>query len=277
MVALRSAWSVVRTCLMVGLLWSAVPFGGEAVGQTATGSVTARVFLCPDALSLADVQQATDPRALLATCPPSVTPAAVPHLRASPNGVSQPGAVFAEGVYLWAGLPFGGYDFGGGNAPSGFGGRLVTNGADVPVADQEAAPVTIDGTVPHIERRFYYFAPDGPATGAISLTLYRCPSADELSPAACALLTNPPIAVAGIFQPGWPEANLAGFTNGRASWSGIPLGTYTVGYGGLTGSGEAAAIPALGCVSPSGCDVTIGPAAPVADLALFVYPDALAG
>ena len=35
------------------------------------------------------------------------------------------------GVYLWDDLPFGAYDFGGGNAPSGFGGLLITNGAGV--------------------------------------------------------------------------------------------------------------------------------------------------
>jgi hypothetical protein len=50
------------------------------------------------------------------------------------------------------------------------------------------------------------------------------------------------------------------------------MGTYTVGYGGLVGTGEMAAIPDLACVSPAECGVTIGPAAPVAELQLYVFP-----
>jgi hypothetical protein len=236
------------------------------------GSVTARKYLCPDGLTLSQVQQATNPGVLLADCDPFEFSSSFPQLRAAPSGTPTSGSVFAPGVLLWSPLAFGTYDFGGGNAPSGFGGLLVTTGAAVPVADQQNAPVTISSALPHVERRFYFFAPEGPDVGSIVLTLYRCPTADDLSTTACTLLSDPPIDVAGIFQPGFPEANLAGFINGQAAWHDIPLGTYTIGYGGLVGTGEMAAIPELACVSPSECGVTIGPAAPVADLELFVFP-----
>jgi hypothetical protein len=183
-----------------------------------------------------------------------------------------PGDPVGEGVYLWSDLPLGAYDFGGSNAPSGFGGRLITTGAGVPVSDQENGSLTIGVAAPNIERRFYYFAPMGANDGSISLTLYRCPSSAELSPVACELMVDPPIDVAEIIREGWSEASLSGFENGRAEWTGLPLGLYSVGYGGLVGPGEAAAIPMLGCTSPTGCDVLIGPAATDAHLELFVFP-----
>ncbi len=253
------------------------PDVGETGGPTTpsanpTGSVTARVFVCPPGLSPVAVQESTAPASLLADCGASSQPVTAPRLRAVPGGSPAAGDEVAPGVFLWADLSLGAYDFGGGNAPSGFGGRLITNGAGTPVADQEAGAVEIDASTPNVERRFYYFAPEGPDTGSISLTLYRCPSADDLSAGSCALMTDPPIDVAGIFQEGWTEANLSGFDNGRAAWSGLPLGRYSVGFGGVAGPGEAAAIPALSCTSTSGCEVLIGPAAPDATLDLFVYP-----
>ena len=237
-----------------------------------TGSVTARVFVCPEGLSPVAVREAPNPAALLDDCDPSGSSAVRPQLRPSPSGPPATGESVATGVYLWADLKFGRYDFGGGNAPSGFGGRLITDGAGRPVQDQETGAVTIDARTPNIERRFYYFAPEGPETGSISLTLYRCPNGNDLRPAACDLMVDPPIDVAGIAQEGWPEAALSGFTNGRAEWTGLRLGEYSVGYGGLVGPGEAAAIPELGCTSPTACVVTIGPSAPVADLELYVFP-----
>lgn len=253
-----------------GAVLTGVP-PGTANGGGATGSVTARVFVCPPRLSPGAVWKAADPAALLADCAPTSAAPAAPRLRALPNGASIPGRVFAPGVYLWHPLPFGAYDFGGGGAPAGFGGRLIANGDGVPVADQERGEVKIAAVLPHIERRFYSFAPSGPATGAISLTVYRCPSGDDLSPGACRPVDLTGF-VAGIIRPGWIEPALAGFVGARVAWSGLPLDRYTIGYGGIAAPGEAAAIPDLACVSPSGCDVSIGPAAPVADLELYLYP-----
>ena len=209
------------------------PVPADAAG---IGSVTARTYICPDSISLIAVQHATSPDALLAACDPHALGFSYPQLRAVPGGTPSTGSTFAPGVILWSGLAFGTYDFGGGNAPSGFGGMIATNGAAVPVDDQENAPVTIDSSRPHAERRFYFFTPASADVGSIILTLYRCPNATPLNTTACTLMTTPPIDVAGIFQPGWPEANLSNFTNGRASWYGFPYGEYTVGYGGLSTS-----------------------------------------
>jgi hypothetical protein len=269
---------IVSALLRVGVTLLLAVYGWALIGlitvdaAAAAGSVTARTYLCPDDLTLAEVQQSANPAGLLADCDVFAFNGAYPQLRSTPSGTPSPGTDFAPGVLLWSPLQLGSYDFGGSNAPSGFGGILVTNGAAVPVADQELAPVTITSGVPHAERRFYFFAPEGPDVGSISLTLYHCPDDDDLSTTACDLMTDPPIDVAGIFQPGWPEASLSGFVNGTASWDDIPLGTYEVGFSGVAQLGEMAAIPALGCVSPDSCHVTIGPAAPVANLDLFVYP-----
>jgi len=262
--------------LIVLLAWVIVtnwvgirPVPADAAG---TGSVTARTYICPDAISLIAVQHSAAPDALLAACTPHALGFSYPQLRAVPGGTPAAGSAFASGVILWSGLAFGTYDFGGGNAPSGFGGMIVTSGAAVPVDVQENAPVTIDSSRPHVERRFYFFTPASADVGSIILTLYRCPNATPLNTIACTLMTAPPIDVAGIFQPGWTEASLSGFVNGQASWYGIPYGEYTVGYGGLVDIGEMAAIPEIGCVSPDGCQVTIVSTAAVADLELFVYP-----
>src|SRR5215208_3355102 len=245
------------------------PVPADAAG---TGSVTARTYICPDSISLVAVQHATAPDALLAACAPHALGFSYPQLRAVPGGTPSIGSAFAPGVILWSGLAFGKYDFGGGNVPSGFGGMIVTNGAAVPVDDQETAQVTINRSRPHVERRFYFFTPASADVGSIILTLYRCPNATPLNATACILMTTPPIDVAGIFQPGWTEASLSGFVNGQAAWYGIPYGGYTVGYGGLVDIGEMAAIPEISCVSPDGCQVTVDSTAAVADLELFVYP-----
>ena len=260
---------VFLACIIVMSWVGTRPVPADAAG---TGSVTARTYICPDSISLIAVQHSTSPDALLAACAPHALGFSYPQLRAVPGGTPSTGSAFAPGVILWSGLAFGTYDFGGGNAPSGFGGMIVTNGAAVPVDDQENAPVTISSSRPHVERRFYFFTPASADVGSIILTLYRCPNATPLNTTACTLMTDPPIDVAGIFQPGWPEANLSSFVNGQASWYGIPYGEYTVGYGGLVDIGEMAAIPEIGCVSPDGCQVTIDSTGAVADLELFVYP-----
>ena len=256
--------------LIVANLWLAV--SAAPTHAATTGSVTARTYLCPDSISLIAVQHAEAPEALLAACPPHALGLSYPQLRAVPGGTPSAGTDFAPGVLLWNGLAFGDYDFGGGNAPSGFGGMIVTNGAAIPVDDQENAPVTISASRPHVERRFYFFTPASADVGSIVLTLYRCPDDTPLNTTACTLLTDPPIDVAGIYRPGWPEASLDPIVNGQAAWYGIPYGEYTVGYGGLVDIGEMAAIPEIGCVSESGCQVTIDATSPLAELELFVYP-----
>ena len=94
---------------------------------------------------------------------------------------------------------------------------VVTDGAAVPVDVQENAPITSNSSRPHIERRFYIFTPVREDVGSIILKRYRCPNATPLNTTACTLMTTPPIDVAGIFQPGWPEASLSGIENGQAA------------------------------------------------------------
>jgi hypothetical protein len=256
-------------CIVVTSWVGTWPAPVDAAGK---GSVTARTYICPDSISLIAVQHSASPNALLAACNLNALGFSYPQLRAVPGGTPSTGSVFAPGVILWSGLAFGTYDFGGGNAPSGFGGMIITTGAAVPVDDQENAPVTINSSRPHVERRFYFFTPASTDVGSIILKLYRCPNAAPLNTTACTVMTNPPIDVAGIFQPGWPEANLSSIVNGQASWYGIPYGDYLVGYGGLVDIGEMAAIPEIGCVSPDGCQVTIDSTSALAELELFVYP-----
>ena len=269
-----SSAASIRIFVLLACVFAAswVGTGPVPAYATGTGSVTARTYLCPDSISLTAVQEAASPDTLLADCDPHELGLSYPQLRAVPGGTPSTGSTFAPGVILWSGLAFGTYDFGGGNAPSGFGGMIVTNGAAVPVDDQENAPVTITRSRPHLERRFYFFAPASADVGSITLTFYRCPNATPLNTTACTLMTTPPITVAGISQPDWPEANLSSIVNGQASWQDIPYGEYTVGYGGLLDIGEMAAIPEIDCVSLDGCQVTIDSTSPVAELELFVYP-----
>jgi hypothetical protein len=107
---LRSSWFLLIAALLVGVLLSQAAGPSAQAIQPGTGSVTARVFVCPDGLSLAAVLGSNDPSAALANCDPSAGPVIAPRLRTTSGGTTQRGEVFAEGVYLWAGLPFGSYE-----------------------------------------------------------------------------------------------------------------------------------------------------------------------
>ena len=263
---LLTAW------LLVAVLHSSTTNPDAHAFQAGFGSVTARVFVCPDALSLAAVLGSNDSSELLAYCDPSTGPNIAPKLREDPDDAPRPGEVFDEGVYVWPRLPFGRYEFDGADVPSGFGDRLITNGADVPDADQENGAVTIGPSAPHIERRFYFFAPDDLPVGTISLTLYRCPDADTLSPATCTLLVDPPDDHASLYPDLWTDGLRGVYRMGQTSWHGLPFGIYSIIYSGLVGSGEGAAIPELPCISPERCGLWIGPGAPSANLQLYVFP-----
>jgi hypothetical protein len=267
-----SFWVLLKASLLVAVLLSLVTSPLARAFQAGSGSVTARVFVCPDALPLDTVLGSNDPSALLAYCNPSAGPNIAPMLREGIDDTTRPGEVFDEGVYVWPGLPFGSYSFDGAEVPSGFGGRLITNGADVPAADQEHGVVSIGPTSPHIERRFYFFAPDDLPVGTISLTLYRCPDADTLSPANCALLADPPDDHASLYTDLWTDGLRGVYKGGQTSWHGLPFGIYSIIYSGLLRPGEGAAIPELECISPERCGVWIGPGAPSANLQLYVVP-----
>jgi hypothetical protein len=149
---------------------------------------------------------------------------------------------------------------------------LITNGADMAVSDQENGSVTIGAAVPHIERRFYFFAPENLPPGSISLTLYRCPDANFLSSTHCTVTAAPAVDHASIIQDLWPETNPGIYENGCAEWNGIPFGTDSVIHSGVLGPDDVAAVPELSCISPFACLVTIRPAVPAADLKLYVFP-----
>src|SRR5215216_5317634 len=156
-----SFWVLLTALLLNAVLLSPVTSPKTDAYQAGSGSVTARVFVCPNALSLSTVLGSNDPKGLLAHCSSSGGTSIAPRLREeASDGTPRPGEVFDEGVYLWPGLPFGSYEFDATVVPAGFGGRLITNGADVPAADQESGVVTIGPALPHIERRFYFFAPN---------------------------------------------------------------------------------------------------------------------
>jgi hypothetical protein len=268
----RSSWVHLKALLLVIVLLAPTMSPDAHAFQAGSGSVTARVFVCPDALSLDAVLESDDPSALLTYCDPSSGPTVAPSLREGPESTPSPGAVFDEGVYLWPGLPFGSYEFAGADVPSGFGSRLITNGADEPAADQENEVVAIGPALPNIERRFYFFAPDDLPAGTIALTLYRCPDAEFLSPATCTLLVDPPDDHATLYPDLWTDGIRGIYRMGQTAWHGVPFGIYSIIYSGLVGPGEGAAIPELPCVSSERCGLWIGPRAPSANLQLYVFP-----
>jgi hypothetical protein len=235
------------------------------------GSVTARVFVCPESLSLAAVLESDDPSRSLAACTPSSGAVIAPLLRAVSGNTAQPGTLFSDGVFLWAGLPFGTYEFSSGDDPSYFADRLITDGGDEAVPDQEQVQVTIDRAVPDIERRFYFFAPPAVPAGAVSLTLFRCANADQLSPVDCVLLVDPPSDYASLLPDLWTAPLRSSYNAGRAVWHGLPFGIYSITFSGVLQPGEVAAIPELACVSPDRCPLLIGADAPSANLELYVF------
>jgi len=258
--------------LVVGFLLSQADAPSAQAALAGSGSVTARVFICPDGLSLTAVLGSSDPSVPLAGCDPSAGAIIAPRLRATSAVAPMSGDIFAEGVYLWAGLPFGSYDFSNSGAPLGFEDRLITNGNSVAVTDQERGMVTIRAALPDIERRFYYFAPPDLPVGAISLTLYRCPDADTLGPADCMVLVDPPSDHASLFPDLWTDPLRGNYKAGRAVWHGFPFGIYSIIHSGILKPGEGAAIPELACISPDRCAMLIGPEAPSASLELYVFP-----
>jgi hypothetical protein len=98
---------IVSLLVTAGLASHASHSASYAVAATGSGSITARVFICPDGLTLAAVQGSANLGAPLADCEPSASPIIVPQLRALPGGTPQPGTAFADGVYLWSGRAFG--------------------------------------------------------------------------------------------------------------------------------------------------------------------------
>jgi hypothetical protein len=265
-----SPWFLLIASLLLAVPLSPVTSPLAHAYQAGSGSVTARVFVCPDALPLGTVLESDDPGILLEYCNPSAGLNIAPML--SIDDTTRPGEVFDEGVYVWPRLPFGGYSFDGADVPPGFGGRLITNGVDVPEPDQENVSVTIGPASPHVERRFYFFAPDDLPEHTISLTLYRCPDADALSPANCTVLTDPPDDHASLYADLWTDGLRGVYRDGQTSWHGVPFGIYSIIYSGLLRPGEGAAIPELECISPERCGVWIGPGAPSANLQLYVFP-----
>ena len=268
----RSYWVLLIASLLVAVLLPPAMSPDAHAFQAGSGSVTARVFDCPDALSLDAVLGSDDPSALLNYCDPSGGPNIAPRLRDGLDSTPSPGEVFDEGVYVWPGLPFGSYEFAGTDVSSGFGSRLITNGADEPAADQENGAVTIGPALPNIERRFYFFAPDDLPVGTISLTLYRCPDAESLSPATCTLLDDPPDDHASLYPDLWTDGIRGVYRTGQTAWHGLPFGIYSIIYSGLVGPDEGAAIPELPCISPDRCGLWIDPRAPSANLQLYIFP-----
>ena len=267
-----SSWFFLVTALLVTVSLSPPATAPVRAAQAGSGSVTARVFVCREGLTMTTVLNATDRSALLADCAPASGPVIAPLLRDGEGGTPQPGDLFAEGVYLWNGIPFGSYALADPGFPASFPERLITNGGDEPEQDQEHVEVTINASVPNIERRFYYFQPLELPVGSVALTLYRCPTAIALSPTYCPLLIDPPDHHASLSPDLWEDGIIGVYRNGRAEWHGMPFGIYSIVYSGILEPGEGAAIPGLRCISPDRCAFWIGPRAPSANLALYIFP-----
>jgi hypothetical protein len=135
----------------------------RAVGAATTGSVTARVFVCPaesnrsigwDELAAEWPAYEAD---LLAVCDSFADPAVAPELVTLPDEESTlPGTEVAPGVYRWTDVPFRDYVLGGENMgmPSGLEGVLVVREGLGPVQNP---PFRLDAETPDVEYRYFYF------------------------------------------------------------------------------------------------------------------------
>ena len=152
------------------------------------------------------------------------------------------------------GCPSAATEFEGADVPPGFGGPADHQWCRCACGrsgELERSPSV--RTLPNVERRFYFFAPDDLPAGTISLTLYRCPDADTLSPATARCW---PIrqTIMRRFMQTCGRMAFEAFTGwGQTSWHGLPFGIYSIIYSGLVGPGEGAAIPELKCISPERC------------------------
>ena len=139
---------------------AATPGAGDAA---TTGSVTARVFVCPaesnrpigwDELAAEWPAYEAD---LLAVCDSFADPAVAPELVTLPDQESTlPGTEVAPGMYQWTDVPFGDYLLGGENMgmPSGLGDVLLVREGFGPVQNP---PFRLDAETPDVEYRYFYF------------------------------------------------------------------------------------------------------------------------
>lgn len=143
----------------------------ETSASLATGSVTARVYVCPESVSLSAVKQATR-SPLLAACQPFEDGTTILQLRSVSGGPPQRSEALAPGVHFWPWLEFGDYDLDGLDADSGFSGLLITTADGVPVGNEGHATIAIPDTGIEIERRIYLFNTESPHVDAlVDLTL----------------------------------------------------------------------------------------------------------
>jgi hypothetical protein len=143
----------------------------ESSGALATGSLTARVYLCPESVSLAAVTQ--DSRSpLLAACKPFEGGSSLLQLRSASGGPPARGEALAPGVLFWPWLEFGIYGFDGLDAASGASDFLITTGSGDPVSDAERKTIAIPDNGIEVERRIYLFTQANATAGAtVDLTV----------------------------------------------------------------------------------------------------------
>ena len=134
-----------------------------AADAATTGSVTARVFVCPaesnrpigwDELAAEWPAYEAD---LMVVCDSFADPAVAPELVTLPDQESTlPGTEVAAGMYRWTDVPFGDYMLGGENMgmPSGLGGVLLVREGFGPVQNP---PFRLDAETPDVEYRYFYF------------------------------------------------------------------------------------------------------------------------
>ena len=154
----------------VGSTGAATPRAGGAT----TGSVTARVFVCPAESDQALGWDATEAEFqayetdLLAACAPDDDPGVAPALVTLPDEEpTTPGTHIAPGVYRWTDVPFGDYVLGGAIAgmPSSLAGVFVTRAGAGPV---QQPVLRLDTETPDVEYHYFYFltsaTPEGNST-----------------------------------------------------------------------------------------------------------------
>ena len=260
-----------------GAIFVAAAVGPEVPAPPAppTGSIALGVFACAAGVTPDAIVGATGPTAAIEACAPLTEDQDFDIVLTAADGteIGLADTTVAGGVYTYAGLFYGSYDFSAPLAqPAGFPQFLFTDFAGQPL---DEASVTINETTPDVRANLYFFAAE---TGSVSLRVLICPpgaTADDFEPADCGVA--PSDAGAEVELRGGADAGVvltladAEFDGTTYTFADFPISTVT------EDADDPAAYLVVETTLPSGYDnyVVAGTgAAPGEDPVIRLTPDA---
>ena len=139
-----------------------------------TGSITLRLFTCPEDVSAADITAATDSASVLADCDPLAADAAaeldLALIAADDTRIGSNAATVANGVFTWSGLAYGDYVVAEPDTlPEGTGTSVLIDSTGQVVTD---STLTIAPETPNARVDRYFLVAE---TGTIALQVRNCP------------------------------------------------------------------------------------------------------